>query len=210
MGAYEHAASSITPHLTTAPMENSPLNSLPELENVEYIGAGNRVHAYRARWKGRDVIVKRYKRAAEQRCQKIQSESLARFEHRRNSQFYALDALRPYCAEPLACLPLPDSEYADEHVFVQEYLDGQSLCLYVETLGYLPTELFEAGRFIVEEAERNTMHDLDVSIGNIRVIDKGERRPMLYDFNLIPQYIAPRNPFLYLCYKFGFRQPSHP
>lgn len=179
---------------------------LPGLEVFGHIGSGRRVHAYRARWQNRNAVVKRYTPDSERRCRRIYARSLAQFEYQRNREFHEIDTLRRYCAEPLACLQAADGEW----VLVQEYIDGQSLKDYIVGLGHLPARLFETGKFIVREAERHNIHDLDLPAANLKVVsDEDGPRPVVFDFNLIPQHHAPPNPFLYLLYKIGYRKPSH-
>ena len=183
-----------------------PELDIPGLEVFEYIGSGHRAYVYRAYWENRDVVVKRYVPDSERRCQKLCGKSLAQFEYQRNRDFYAIDCLRPYCAEPFACLTSADGE----QVFVQERMEGQTLRDYIAESGYLPEKLFDMGKFIVKQAEQHGIHDLDMPAVNIKVVlAEGKPRLALTDFNLIPQHYAPPNPFLYLAYKLGYRKPSH-
>ena len=75
----------------------------------------------------------------------------------------------------------------------------------------LPSEVLQAGYFIVEQAAKVGLYDLDISPGNIRVRQnaEGKWQPKLYDFNLMPQHICPPNPFMSLGFKLGLRSKNH-
>ena len=76
--------------------------------------------------------------------------------------------------------------------------------------GRVPPETLEAGRRIVAAASAAGLYDLDISTKNIKV-RKTEAgwMPVVYDFNLVPQYLYPPNPLLALAYWTGFRSKSH-
>ena len=95
------------------------------------------------------------------------------------------------------------------HSIIQEYVTGTILENLITDLGYLPKELLEIGYKLVRAAERSRIHDLDISVGNVMVnqVD-GKWSPILYDFNIMPQYLFPPNPIVGLAFKFGIRKKS--
>jgi len=79
----------------------------------------------------------------------------------------------------------------------------------INELGYLPQEIRDAGHKIVQYAEKNNIHDLDISVGNVKIYKSNDIwRPILYDFNIMPQYLYPPNIFVALGYKLGVRKKS--
>ena len=196
-------------------MESSPQASkqiktqAPVLSNVavgDCVGCGRRARVYEARYLGRRAVVKVYSESQKMRCKKYLDQSAAEFEYARNTQFYENENLRPYSAEPLDKLTTADGD----EVFVQEYIDAPSVAKFVGDLGYLPTQLFETARAVIEESERIGMDDLDTPANNVKVVDDGHGvKPVFFDFNLIPQRIAPPNPIVALLYRTGVRKPAH-
>jgi len=127
-------------------------------------------------------------------------------EHTRNKLLYELPEIKNYIAKPYAVYSA-SSEYTQ--CVVQERVYGESLYEAINRLGYLPSEILEAGNCIVRAAEKSGVHDLDISVGNV-MINKVEEKwvPTLYDFNIMPQYLFPPNPMVGLAYKLGVRKKS--
>ena len=170
------------------------------------IGGGRRACVYAATCRGERAVIKRYTESQRRRCMKYLGKDAAQFEYERNARVYENERLRPFSARPLALVKTADGEGA----FVQEYIDAPILADHLRTAGRLSAAIFEAGRAIVEELERSGLHDLDMPAKNIKLIDD-ERgmRPVLFDFNLLPQHLVAPNPVVWLAYKRGWRKPAH-
>lgn len=185
----------------------APPPDLREAAVGDLVGQGRRASVYEMRYQDRRAVVKRYTQSQQRRCERHMQKTAAQFEYDRNMKFYAHEALRPHSAEPLAVLSTADGA---EEVFVQEYVAGPTVAEYIAELGYLPATLFEDGRKIVEEFERIGLFDMDTPAKNVKVVvDERGARPLLFDFNLLPQCIVPPNPIVALMYKFGVRKPTH-
>lgn len=181
--------------------------NLPEnIEIVEYIGSGGRAHVYSAVLDASKVIVKAYHKEVVRKYRDKYKVDIAEFEYSRNQALYSLSEIQKYVAKPYHVFSV-SGQYT--HCVVQERVYGESLENLINRLGYLPDEILEAGRKIVKVAEMNNIHDLDISVGNLK-IDKstGIWKPRLYDFNIMPQYLFPPNPIVGLGYKLGFRKKS--
>ena len=182
--------------------------TLPEdIEIIEFLGEGGRALVYKAKLEGNTVAVKAYRKDVVEKYREKYAVDIAEFEFQRNQGLYSLDKIKPYIAKPYR-LYSRQSEFT--HSIVQEYVAGENLKILIKQLGYLPAEILKAGYNIVSEAEKNGIHDLDISVGNIMVNRReGEWKPKLYDFNLMPQYLFPPNPVAGLAIKLGLRSKSH-
>ena len=178
-----------------------------DIDIVAYLGSGARSHVFRAVLDGDDVIVKAYRDEAAEKYARRYGVDIAEFEYGRNRALYELDPIRRYVARPCRVHPRTG---AHTHSIVQEYIGGQTLGAVIKQVRHLPAELLEAGYRVIRAAEAHGIHDLDISSGNVRVVDEdGERVLKLYDFNLMPQHLAPPNPFVWLALKLGLRRKSH-
>jgi tRNA A-37 threonylcarbamoyl transferase component Bud32 len=178
-----------------------------DIQITGYLGGGARAHVFKAVL-GRDsVIVKVYREEAAQKYRKKYGVDIAEFEYQRNQSLFVLAAIKKYIARPYRVYPA-SSEYS--HSIIQEHVSGKPLKAFVNERGGLPDEILEAGYEIVKQAEANGIHDLDISHGNMMVVDQdGEQILKLYDFNLMPQHLHPPNPFLGLAIKLELRGKSH-
>ncbi len=182
--------------------------SLPaDVEVTRFLGEGRRSFSYKGRHKGRDVVIKIYRKEFVQKYLQRYNVDIAEFEFTRNSRLYGIDAIRRYIAKPYKVFPV-DGDYT--HSFVQEYVEGITLEALVSRLGYLPQRVLQAGYRIVRVAESYGIHDMDISAGNILTVNHdGSWAPKLYDFNMMPQHVSPPNPFIAWCLKLGIRSKSH-
>ena len=178
-----------------------------DVEIVEYLGSGGRSHVFRARFEDQDVVVKVYRDEAVAKYARRYGVDIAQFEYDRNLALYRIDSLRNHIARPYKVYPR-DESYSQ--AMVQEHIGGKPLGDLIKQLGYLPPELLESGYRVIRTAEAAGIHDLDISTRNVRVIEDGGNWVLkLYDFNLMPQHLAPPNPFLGLAIKLGLRRKSH-
>ena len=183
-----------------------PLPQLGEgIEVIAYLTSGRRTDVYTALYRGRRVVAKVYKSEFVKKYLRRFGCDIAAFEYERNHAFYVSDALRPYCPEPLHYTPDCDGVCA----FVQEYIEGDSLSEFVKKMGHLPKEIIEAGYFIVDEASKIGLHDLDIYPSNVLIVADGQRwKPVVYDFNMMPQHKFPPNPFRAIAFLLGLRKRS--
>ncbi len=181
---------------------------LPEhLEPTSLVGEGRRSVTFRADYKGESIALKVYREEFIQKYQKRYKLNIAQFELSRNETFYSIDALRPYSARPLEVIGIDDGYSL---CFLQEFIDGPSLLELAMRNRGLPQSVLDAGQLICEKAEASGLHDLDLFYKNILLRKKNENwLPVIHDFNLVPQYQFPPNPFLALAYLTGIRKKSH-
>jgi len=181
---------------------------LPEnLVPVSLAGEGRRSVTFKAKYIDEVVALKVYRKEFIQKYQQRYKLNIAQFEFTRNQAFYAVEALRPYSARPIKLLGIDDGYSL---CFLQEFIDGPSLVeLAVQNHG-LPQSVLNAGHLICEKAEAAGLHDLDLFYKNVLVRkQKDTWLPVIHDFNLVPQYQYPPNPFLALAYLVGLRRKSH-
>lgn len=183
------------------------INMPDDVEVLGFLGRGRRSFSYQAKYDGMDAVIKVYRKEfADKYFQKCHLD-IADFEFKRNSILYNIDAIRPHIAKPFKYFSR-ESEFTQS--FVQEYINGITLKQLISKLGYLPEEVLKAGYEIVRSAEDNGIHDLDISVGNILVVEiNGAWIPKLYDFNMLPQYMNPPNIFMAAGFKLGLRKKSH-
>lgn len=160
-----------------------------------------------ATYRGQAAVLKLYRDAFVCKYRERFGVDIARFEFSRNEAFRAVPGLARYAARPLA---LTGQDGAGPAGFVQERIDGVPLVELGRREGGLPRSVLEAGDRIVARAEAAGLHDLDLYYENVllRRCD-GEWLPALHDFNLLPQYLYPPNPFLAFAYRSGLRRKSH-
>lgn len=182
--------------------------SLPEdLVLIGFAGQGRRSTTFKVNYLGQTVALKVYRKEFVEKYQQRYKLNIAQFEMTRNQAFYALDALRPYAAKPLKVLGVEDGYSL---CFLQEFIDGPSLVELAEQAKGLPKSVLDAGRLICEQAEASGLHDLDLFYKNILVRKQADEwLPVIHDFNLVPQYQFPPNPFLAFAYLTGIRKKSH-
>ena len=196
-------------------MANSEIIKVPsnalrlpdDIRVTEFIGEGGRAYVYRAEMDALDVIVKVYKRNVVKKYLEKYGVDIAQYEFDRNKALYSIANIKEYIAKPYRVY----TQKSDStHSIIQEFVTGTILEKLIIELDYLPKEILQAGYTIVREAEKNGIHDLDISAGNLMVkkVD-GAWKPKLYDFNLMSQYLNPTNPILGLAIKCGIRKKSY-
>ena len=184
-----------------------PVNLPKEVQVLGFLGRGRRSFSYRGKYKNHNVVIKIYRNEFIEKYSDKCNIDIAEFEFERNSILYNIESIRNYIAVPLKVFP---KNCGYTHSFVQEYVKGVTLKNLISTLGYLPDEVLKIGYKIVQAAESVNVHDLDISVGNILVNNQdGRWEPKLYDFNLLPQYMNPPNPFMALGFILGLRNKSH-
>lgn len=178
----------------------------PQLKLNSYLGEGQRCHAYAGQYEGQPVAVKFYKPDYIAKYRDRYKCPIELFEHDRNLAFYSVDELRPYTVQPIATLCGKDGYSA---AFVQEYVEGEVLRDLMMRIGHLPPEILESGRYIVDTAKAAGLHDLDMNDRNIKVQEtENGWRPIVYDFNMMPQHMHAPNPLRALALKWGLRDKS--
>jgi serine/threonine protein kinase len=188
-------------------MLNQDNTNLPDdIEIIDYIGKGGRAQVYKARLDNEDVVVKVYNKDVANKYLEKYNVDIAQFEFDRNKALFEINEIREYVAKPFRVYP-SSSQYV--HSIIQEHVSGTILESLIKELGCLPKEILDAGRLIVKHAEKNGIHDLDISVGNLKINkSSGIWKPKLYDFNIMPQYLFPPNPIVGLGYKLGIRKKS--
>jgi len=179
-----------------------------EINIIKELGSGRRSRAYLGTYQGKRVAVKVYKHAYIEKYRSQYKVNIGEFEFARNKIAYEASAITKYVAQPYELL-LPEKGY--DLAFVQEYIEGIWLEELIQKYKGLPKKVLEAGYCIVEQAAKLGLYDLDISPGNIRLVQNevGEWQPKLYDFNLMPQYLCPPNPFMAMGFKLGLRSKNH-
>jgi hypothetical protein len=177
------------------------------LELGEPIGEGRRSTVYEAQFQGRQIALKLYRPVFVEKYRKQYGVHIAAFEMERNRAFRSIPGLRPFAAEPIAAFGIEDGF---SPAFAQERIHGISLVALGRQQKGLPVSVLRAGEQIVALAEAADLHDLDLYYKNILLREhRNEWRPVLHDFNLMPQHLFPPNPFLAAAYRLGIRRKSH-
>lgn len=170
------------------------------------LGRGGRAKVYKARLNDKDVVVKVYDKSVADKYLGKYNVDIAEFEFDRNKALFDLAEIQEYIAKPIRVYP-SSGQYT--HSIIQQYVSGIILEDLIKELGCLPKEIHEAGHAIVKHSEKNSIHDLDISVGNVKIYkSNGIWKPILYDFNIMPQYLFPPNPIVGLAYKLGIRKKS--
>ncbi len=192
--------------LTSKSMIQQPLNLPEDVKVSELLGQGGRAWVFKAKLNEKDVVVKVYDKDVADKYLEKYNVDIAQFEFDRNKALFEINEIREYVAKPYRVYP-SSSQYV--HSIIQEHVSGEILESLIKKLGCLPKEILDAGRLIVKHAERNGIHDLDISVGNLKINkSSGIWKPKLYDFNIMPQYLFPPNFIVGLGYKLGFRKKS--
>lgn len=179
----------------------------PEVVLDRVAGEGRRSVVYRARYRGEPVAAKVYRPDFIRKYRDKYRVDIARFEMQRNRAVRDVPGLRDYTARPLAVI---GGDGRHDLAFLQSFVEGIPLVRLGREHNGLPESLLTAGQMIVSRAEAAGLHDLDLYFRNILVQQRdGDWLPVLYDFNLMPQYLFPPNPFLAIAYKTGIRKKSH-
>jgi hypothetical protein len=188
-------------------MEMNDLKLPENLAPLSLAGEGRRSVTFKAKYHDEVVALKVYRKEFIQKYQQRYGLNIAEFEFTRNQAFFAVDGLRPYAARPIKVLGLDDGYSL---CFLQEFIDGPSLVELAQKNHGLPQSVLDAGHLICEKAEAAGLHDLDLFYKNVLVREQnGAWLPVIHDFNLVPQYQYPPNPFLALAYLTGLRRKSH-
>jgi len=188
-------------------MEKNDLMLPENLVPLSLAGEGRRSVTFKAEYSGEIVALKVYRKEFIHKYQQRYGLNIAEFEFARNQAFFAVDELRPYAARPIKVLGLDDGYSL---CFLQEFIDGPSLVELAQKNNGLPQSVLDAGHLICEKAEAAGLHDLDLFYKNVLIRERnGAWLPVIHDFNLVPQYQYPPNPFLALAYFTGLRRKSH-
>ena len=179
-----------------------------EIDIIQELGSGRRSKVYLANYYDKKVALKVYKQEYIEKYQFQYKVNIGEFEFARNKIAFESSALTKYVAEPYKVLS-PEQGY--DLAFIQEYVDGIWLEDLMSQSHRLPEEVLKAGYYIVEQAAKVGLYDLDIPPGNIllRQNASGEWLPKLYDFNLMPQHLCPPNPFMAIGFKLGLRSKNH-
>jgi len=188
-------------------MEINELKLPEKLLPLSLAGEGRRSVTYKAEDNGEVVALKVYRKEFVHKYQQRYGLNIAEFEFARNQAFFAVSELQPYAARPIKVLGLDDGYSL---CFLQEFIDGPSLVELAQKNNGLPQNVLDAGHLICEKAEAAGLHDLDLFYKNVLVRKQNDTwLPVIHDFNLVPQYQYPPNPFLALAYLTGLRKKSH-
>ncbi|MDX1395434.1 MAG: hypothetical protein R3195_13680 [Gemmatimonadota bacterium] len=166
---------------------------------IEQIAWGKMTTVYRAELDGRTVALKIYRRRYIDRHAARHPTNIAEFEFNRNAAFRSAPGLARHAPRPIACVHGPSVT-----AFAQELVEGD-LYLDVSVRRGGPIEpVFDQIRRIVDIAHAHGLFDIDLHALNVLVVeDGGEEIPVFFDFNAIPFYQDPRNPFEALALRLG-------
>lgn len=177
-----------------------------DLKVGELLGRGARSMGYAGELHGRRVAIKFYRQRFIHKFRDRYGVDIAQFEFDRNAAFRAVPGLETHTVEPLRVLRAEDGHTP---AFVQEFVEGTPLVQLIRDLGHLPAEILEMGKQIIDTACAAGLHDLDMNDSNIMVQQRdGKWHLLVYDFNLMPQYLFAPNPIVKLQYKLGIRKRS--
>lgn len=191
-------------------MSKPSLQSLfahPDVEADSYLCSGHRADIYRLRYQCQPAIAKVYKPYHTAKYHQRYKLDIACFEFERNTAFYNIDALRPYCARPLAYFSARQQQPA---IFIQQYVPGITLREFVERHSYLPKAIVAVGYTIVRIAGHHGLYDLDMHDTNVFAVrDALGWKPVICDFNMMPRHKAAPNPLLALSFLLRVHKPSY-
>ena len=177
-----------------------------DLKVGELLGRGARSMGYAGEFKGHQVAIKFYRQRFIDKFRRRYGVDIAQFEYDRNAAFRAVPGLAEHTVEPLRVLREEDGHTPG---FVQEFVTGTPLVQLMRDLGHLPPEILVMGRKIIDAACAAGLHDLDMNDSNMMVQQREAGWHLLvYDFNLMPQYLYAPNPIVKLQYKLGIRKRS--
>lgn len=163
-----------------------------DLELGDRIGEGRHTHVYAATWRGREVAVRVYKPATIARHARKVGGPIARLEHERNAQLHAVATVARYVAEPLGYVVGAEAQFT-----VQERLHGPLYFYYRAQSGRAAMPDSFAGHLqrLVAGCHAAGIYDLDLHAMNVVVQREpdGELIPRLFDFNMVPFTVKPRN-----------------
>lgn len=186
--------------------EDIPIRVPDELKVGELLGRGARSMGYAGELHGRKVAIKFYRPKFVEKFRRKYNVDIAQFEYDRNAAFRAVEGLAEFTVEPLRVLCDEDGH---SPAFVQEFVQGRPLIDVIRELGCLPERILGLGRQIIDTANAAGLHDLDMNDSNIMVREEnGDWRLIVYDFNLMPQYLHAPNPIVALLYRLGIRKKS--
>jgi hypothetical protein len=191
----------------TAASEIGGLRLPPYLEPISVAGEGSRSITFKASYRGETVAMKAYRPEAAERYRSRYDVNIGVYEMSRNRAFRKVPGLLPYTAKPLSVIG-HDGRYS--LLFLQEFIDGESLTALAQRMNGLPESVVEAGENLVRTAEMNELHDLDLDPEKVLARQvRGVWQPALHDFNQMPQHLYPPNPVIKLAFKSGARKFSH-
>lgn len=162
----------------------TPLRLPAEVRLLRELGCGFRARVFAGSYRERPVVLKVYTRACMDRFRRRLGISAGEFEFARNMQFYNRPELRPFVARPLRVWLERDGW---TECFAQELIEGSTLREWIDSRGTIPLDLARQVRDLCHRAWSAELYDLDLQFKNIVVVEeRGELRPKLFDFNLIP------------------------
>jgi hypothetical protein len=160
------------------------------LELQARIGEGRHANVFAAHWRGQEVAVKVYRPASVARHRLKFGGSLAGFEFARNAHIRSLRGMARFVAEPLG-----HASRGDDECLVQERLHGP-LYFHYRNAGQTAPPGFKARLTqLVAACHVAGIYDLDLHAMNVIVQQEpdGELIPRLFDFNMVPYTLKPRN-----------------
>ena len=182
-----------------------------ELKTGPQIGQGRRSRVYAGTWHGEAVVIKEYTPEAVRKYRRRYGVSIAQFEHDRNAAFAGVPSLRRFAARPIAwSAAAAEDRRSEGECFVQQRIEGSDLRELLDENRRLTADVLEVIDHVVEVASRHGLYDIDMSPSNFRMLrDDSGWRPVLFDFNLMPQHLHAPNPLIALLYRTGLRHPAH-
>jgi len=158
---------------------------------LERLAWGKVATVYRATLEGHEVAVKVYRPRYVKRHAERHPVPIAEYEYTRNMAFRRSADLARYVAEPIDFVDSPSGS-----AFVQELIRGEMYYDACVRRGGPIDSVFSHIERIVDLAHARGLFDIDLHAMNVLIVDDdGEEIPRLFDFNRIPFYMDPRNPF---------------
>lgn len=165
---------------------------LADVEVLDRIGEGARTVVHRARWRGREAVLKLYKPRAVARHARRHRLPLAEYEFERNRRFHRAPGLGRYVAEPLGRVVTGRGQ-----ALLQERIEGLPYRVYREGADEAEAaRLFARIERLVDLAHEAGLYEIDIHPHNVLVArdEGGEPVPKLFDFNVVPLGGRRRNP----------------
>ncbi len=181
-----------------------------DIEITGYIAEGSRSHVYEGRYRNQHAVIKVYKPYYIGKYRRRYRVNIAQFEYERNLAFYSIEALSRYVSIPLAWSPGDGDGQAA--FLVQRFVNRLTVfeALKDQHSGVTLKEMVGFFEFIIAEAARNHLHDLDLHAKNTVVAkDEHSWRPVIVDFNRMPQYQHPPSLWMAAAFRLGLRDKAH-